>query len=182
MYVYAQTSQDWHVPSASLKPKPCAKRKRFGRNLARHRTQASLTQELLSDYTTQPRDLPEDLEAVWYQSGNHRSSGLSPEETEMLQEDHHVFRSAFAEQLKEWIRMLAMPTTEGVRLKIPPPAIDTILITINDFRLKRAAEYSISEKMMENHLAEIPHPDQRIACLEIHVLGDMIAHLVAILE
>lgn len=37
------------MPSSSLKPKPCPKRKRFGRNLAKLRTNAKLTQEKLAE-------------------------------------------------------------------------------------------------------------------------------------
>lgn len=138
-------------------------------------------QELLIDYTTPPGDLPENLEAVWYQSTNQRASGLSPEETEMWQEEHHNMRSSFSEQLKEWVRSLAMPQPDGVRLLIPAQSVDTFLITLNDFRLKRASEYGISEEMMDSRLEEISNPDQRIACLEIHVLGDMIAYLISLL-
>jgi|GEM_PF-6520061 len=138
-------------------------------------------QELLNDYTVPPRELPEELEAAWYQSDHHRASGLSPEETEMMLEEHQLFRSSFCEQLKEWVRKLAMPPEAGVRLGIPLETVDTFLITINDFRLKRAAEYGISEEMMNSHLTNIPNPDQRIACLEINVFGDMLGHLISIL-
>jgi len=37
------------VPSAAKRPKPCLKRQKFGRNLARLRVAASLTQEKLAE-------------------------------------------------------------------------------------------------------------------------------------
>jgi len=51
------------VPSASLKPKPCAKRQRFGRNLARLRTQSKLTQEQLAEKSAVSARYIQQLEA-----------------------------------------------------------------------------------------------------------------------
>jgi len=76
---------------------------------------------------------------------------------------------------------IAMPQPDGARIIIPAESVDTFLITLNDFRLKRASEYGISEEMMDTHLADISNPDQRIACLEIHILGEMIAYLISLL-
>lgn len=151
-----------------------------------HMAEASLLlhsfQELLKDYASPPEDLDPKVQEAWYQRKNRRSSGLTGEEVSVWVDEQHQHKVGLAAKIRHWIDELAKIQGEEVVFSLPLSEVDSWLVILNDFRLKRAAEFDISEEDMESPLSESKHPDKHLAVIEIGFLGMIIGALIEALE
>ncbi|NCW27201.1 MAG: DUF2017 family protein, partial [Verrucomicrobia bacterium] len=90
----------------------------------------------------------------------------------------HEVRLGREKHTQNWLKKLPAVGQSGV-WRLPVNEVDAFLATLNDHRLRRAAEFDLGDGDLEVMALEKAKGDKRIALVEIHFLAwvmEMILH------
>ena len=75
--------------------------------------------------------------------------------------------------MHRWLKAIP-PFGQPGKLVLPKEEVESFLATLNDHRLRRAAEFDLAEGDLEVSAMEKAKGDKRVALVEIHFLAWMI--------
>ncbi|NBS13633.1 MAG: hypothetical protein EBT57_02285 [Verrucomicrobia bacterium] len=129
-------------------------------------------------YRTDPGELDPMVGNAWYGRAGLREAGIRGEDALHWIEGLHEVRLGREKTTRHWIQKLPAVGQPGV-WRLPGNEVDVFLATLNDHRLRRAAEFDLGEGDLEVTALERAKGDKRIALVEIHFLAwimEMILH------
>jgi len=129
-------------------------------------------------YRTNPGELDPMVGNVWYGRAGLREAGIRGEDALHWIEGLHEVRLGREKFTQNWLRKLPAVGQSGAWI-LPVAEVDAFLATLNDHRLRRAAEFDLGEGDLEVASLERAKGDKRIALVEIHFLAwiiEMILH------
>ena len=129
-------------------------------------------------YRTNPGELDPMVGNVWYGRAGLREAGIRGEDALHWIEGLHEVRLGREKFTQNWLRKLPAIGQSGV-WRLSGAEVDAFLATLNDHRLRRAAEFDLGEGDLEVASLERAKGDKRIALVEIHFLAwiiEMILH------
>jgi len=115
---------------------------------------------------------------VWYGRAGLREAGIRGEDALHWIEGLHEVRLGREKFTQNWLRKLPAIGQSGV-WRLSGAEVDAFLATLNDHRLRRAAEFDLGEGDLDVASLERAKGDKRIALVEIHFLAwiiEMILH------
>lgn len=129
-------------------------------------------------YRTNPGELDPMVGNVWYGRAGLREVGIRGEDALHWIEGLHEVRLGREKYAQNWLKKLPAVGQSGV-WRLPVNEVDAFLATLNDHRLRRAAEFDLGDGDLEVMALEKAKGDKRIALVEIHFLAwvmEMILH------
>lgn len=129
-------------------------------------------------YRTDPGELDPMVGNVWYGRAGLREAGIRGEDALHWVEGLHEVRLGREKFTQHWLQQLPPVGQSGV-WQLAAKEAEAFLATLNDHRLRRAAEFDLGEGDLEVHSLEKAKGDKRIALVEIHFLAwimEMILH------
>lgn len=129
-------------------------------------------------YRTDPGELDPMVGNVWYGRAGLREAGIRGEDALHWIEGLHEVRLGREKLTQLWLKKLPPLGQAGI-YQLPSKEVDAFLATLNDHRLRRAAEFDLGEGDLEVSALERAKGDKRIALVEIHFLAwimEMILH------
>jgi len=129
-------------------------------------------------YRTNPGELDPMVGNAWYGRAGLREAGIRGEDALHWIEGLHEVRLGREKFTQGWLQRLPAVGQSGVWL-LPAAEVEAFLATLNDHRLRRAAEFDLGEGDLEVMALERAKGDKRIALVEIHFLAwiiEMILH------
>jgi hypothetical protein len=129
-------------------------------------------------YRTNPGELDPMVGNVWYGRAGLREAGIRGEDALHWIEGLHEVRLGREKFTQNWLRKLPAIGQSGV-CRLSGAEVDAFLATLNDHRLRRAAEFDLGEGDLDVASLERAKGDKRIALVEIHFLAwiiEMILH------
>ena len=129
-------------------------------------------------YRTDPSELDPMVGNVWYGRAGLREAGIRGEDALHWIEGLHEVRLGREKFTQDWLRRMPAIGQSGT-WSLPAGEVDVFLATLNDHRLRRAAEFDLGEGDLEVTALERSKGDKRIALVEIHFLAwimEMILH------
>lgn len=129
-------------------------------------------------YRTNPGELDPMVGNVWYGRAGLREAGIRGEDALHWIEGLHEVRLGREKHTQNWLKKLPAVGQSGV-WRLPVNEVDAFLATLNDHRLRRAAEFDLGDGDLEVMALEKAKGDKRIALVEIHFLAwvmEMILH------
>lgn len=124
-------------------------------------------------YRTPPAELDPMVGNVWYRQAGLREVGIRGEDALHWVEGLHEVRLGREKLAGHWIKTLPTMGQAG-RWHLPEDEVEPFLATLNDHRLRRAAEFDLGEGDLEVRTMERAKGDKRVALVEIHFLAWMI--------
>lgn len=153
-----------------------------GRNLELAAPEAALLRQALEStaeaYRTEPGELDPMVGDVWYGRAGLREAGIRGEDALHWVEGLHEVRLGREKLTQRWLKSLP-PVGQSGAWHLPSSEVEIFLATLNDHRLRRAAEFDFEEADLEVTALEKAKGDKRIALVEIHFLAwimEMILH------
>jgi len=135
---------------------------------------------LIENYQIQPDQIDSKAAQAWYSRRGCLAAKMSAEETREWLEHLHSFRSARLGLLERVVAQLA-GRKEGDRpLRLPLEEAPDLMAALNDHRLFLAARHDIGQAEMDLRTLEdfeTLKPPRRLALLEIHLLAQIVEHL-----
>lgn len=129
-------------------------------------------------YRTNPGELDPMVGNVWYGRAGLREAGIRGEDALHWIEGLHEARLGREKFTQRWLRKLPAVGKSGV-WRLPVTEVEAFLATLNDHRLRRAAEFDLGEGDLAVMALERAKGDKRIALIEIHFLAwimEMLLH------
>lgn len=129
-------------------------------------------------YRTDPGELDPMVGNVWYGRAGLREAGIRGEDALHWIEGLHEVRLGREKFTQHWLKQLPPVGQSGV-WPLAAKEVEAFLATLNDHRLRRAAEFDLGEGDLEVQALERAKGDKRIALVEIHFLAwiiEMILH------
>lgn len=153
-----------------------------GRNLELAAPEAALLRQALEStaeaYRTEPGELDPMVGDVWYGRAGLREAGIRGEDALHWIEGLHEVRLGREKLTQKWLKSLP-PVGQSGAWHLPSSEVEFFLATLNDHRLRRAAEFDLGEGDLEVTALEKAKGDKRIALVEIHFLAwimEMLLH------
>jgi len=145
-----------------------------GRNIELAAPEAALLRQALEStaeaYRTEPGELDPMVGDVWYGRTGLREAGIRGEDALHWIEGLHEVRMGREKFTQKWLRSLP-PIGQSGSWHLSASDIEIFLATLNDHRLRRAAEFDLGEGDLEVTALEKAKGDKRIALVEIHFLA-----------
>jgi hypothetical protein len=110
---------------------------------------------------------------VWYGREGLREAGICGEDALHWIQDLHEVRLEREKSMQRWLKDLP-PFGKPGKWILPKEEVESLLATLNDHRLRRAAEFDLGEGDLEVLAMEKAKGDKRVALVEIHFLAWMI--------
>ena len=110
---------------------------------------------------------------VWYRQAGLREAGIRGEDALHWVEGLHEVRLEREKFGRRWMKTLP-PVGQAGRWFLPKDEVEAFVATLNDHRLRRAAEFDLEEGDLEVRAMEKAKGDKRVALVEIHFLAWMI--------
>jgi len=124
-------------------------------------------------YQTPPAELDPMVGNVWYRQAGLREAGIRGEDALHWVEGLHEVRLEREKFGRRWMKTLPSVGQAG-RWFLPKDEVEAFVATLNDHRLRRAAEFDLGEGDLEVRAMEKAKGDKRVALVEIHFLAWMI--------
>ena len=124
-------------------------------------------------YRTNPGELDPMVGNVWYRQAGLREAGIRGEDAFHWVEGLHEVRLERERLGRRWMKTLPLVGQAG-RWFLPKEEVEAFVATLNDHRLRRAAEFDLGEGDLEVRAMEKSKGDKRVALVEIHFLAWMI--------
>lgn len=124
-------------------------------------------------YRTPPAELDPMVGNVWYRQAGLREVGIRGEDAFHWVEGLHEVRLGREKLANRWIKTLP-PIGQAGRWHLAEDEVEHFVATLNDHRLRRAAEFDLGEGDLEVRAMEKSKGDKRVALVEIHFLAWMI--------
>ncbi|NDC80585.1 MAG: hypothetical protein EB090_04860 [Verrucomicrobia bacterium] len=146
------------------------------RNIELAAPEAALLRQALEStaegYRTNPGELDPMVGNVWYGRAGLREAGIRGEDALHWIEGLHEVRLGREKSTQEWLKKMP-PLGQSGHWRLAAREVDSFLATLNDHRLRRAAEFDLGEGDLEVSALEKAKGDKRIALVEIHFLAWM---------
>jgi hypothetical protein len=129
-------------------------------------------------YRTNPGELDPMVGNVWYGRAGLREAGIRGEDALHWIEGLHEVRLGREKFTQNWLKKMPPIGQSGAWL-LSANEVDAFLATLNDHRLRRAAEFDLGEGDLEVTALERAKGDKRVALVEIHFLAwimEMVLH------
>ena len=148
-----------------------------GRTIEFAAPEAALLRQVLEStgeaYRTLPGELDPMVGNVWYGREGLWEAGIRGEYALHLIQGLHEVRLERDKSMHRWLKAIP-PFGQPGKLVLPKEEVESFLATLNDHRLRRAAEFDLGEGDLEVPAMEKAKGDKRVALVEIHFLAWMI--------
>ncbi len=124
-------------------------------------------------YRTPPAELDPMVGNVWYRQAGLREAGIRGEDAFHWVEGLHEVRLGREKMAQGWMKGLP-PIGQAGGWVLDGDEVESFVATLNDHRLRRAAEFDLGEGDLEVRAMEKSKGDKRVALVEIHFLAWMI--------
>ena len=124
-------------------------------------------------YRTPPTELDPMVGNVWYRQVGLREVGIRGEDALHWVEGLHEARLGREKLAEGWMKTLP-PLGQAGRWHLDAEEVESFVATLNDHRLRRAAEFDLGEGDLEVRAMEKSKGDKRVALVEIHFLAWLI--------
>jgi len=124
-------------------------------------------------YRTPPAELDPMVGNVWYRQTGLREAGIRGEDAFHWVEGLHEVRLGREKMAQGWMKGLP-PIGRAGGWVLDGDEVESFVATLNDHRLRRAAEFDLGEGDLEVRAMEKSKGDKRVALVEIHFLAWMI--------
>ena len=121
-------------------------------------------------YRTHPGELDPMVGNVWYGRAGLREAGIRGEDALHWIEGLHEVRVGREKTTQDWLKKMPPVGQSGI-WRLAAKDVDAFLATLNDHRLRRAAEFDLGEGDLEVNALERAKGNKRIALVEIHFLA-----------
>jgi hypothetical protein len=139
--------------------------------------EAALLRQVLESTGEAYRALPGELDPmvgnVWYGREGLREAGIRGEDALHWIQDLHEVRLGREKSMQRWLKALP-PFGQPGKWVLSKEDEESFLATVNDHRLRRAAEFDLGESDLDVPAMEKAKGDKRVAIVEIHFLAWMI--------
>lgn len=153
------------------------KSKGGGRQIELAGPESALVRQVLEGlseaYQTAPGELDPMVANLWYGRAGLKEAGIRGEEAIHWIEGLHEVRLGRQKSLDRWLQAVPPAGHAGV-WKVAEDEVETLVASLNDHRLRRAAEFDLGEGDLEVRAMEKARGDKRVALVEIHFLAWMI--------